>query len=78
MSVNHNLLGKGIKQLSVLLLLLILSPISLNMAFKALKKTEISDLVAYSILAFSILLIICTIIFAFKTFKTLLDGLFNK
>jgi len=78
MGVNHNLLSKAIKQLSVLLLLLILSPISLNMAFKAFKRTEISDLIAYSILAFSILLIICTLILAFKTFKTLLDGLFNK
>jgi len=78
MGVNHNLLGKGIKQLSVLLLLLILSPISLNMAFKALKRTEISDLIAYSILAFSILLTIGTLVLAFKTIRTLLDGLFNK
>ena len=78
MSVNTDLFSKGIKQLLVLILLLIISPITLNIAFKALNKMEDSMWVAYLILAVAILLSITTIVLAFKTFKTFLDGLFNK
>jgi hypothetical protein len=78
MSVNQDLIGKGIKQLLVLILLLILSPITLNIAFKALKKLDESMWIAYGILAIAILLVISTIVLAFKTFKTFLDALFNK
>ena len=78
MSVNTDLFSKGIKQLLVLILLLIISPISLNIAFKALNKMEDSMWIAYLILAIAILLSITTIVLAFKTFKTFLDGLFNK
>ena len=38
MSTDVNLLGKGLRQLGILIFLLILSPISLTMGFKALKK----------------------------------------
>ena len=78
MSVNTDTFGKGVKQLLVLILLLIISPITLNIAFKALNKMEDSIWVAYLILAIAIILSITTIILAFKTFKTFLDGLFGK
>ena len=78
MSVNTDTLGKGIKKLLVLILLLIISPITLNIAFKALNKMEDAMWIAYLILAIAIILSITTIILAFKTFKTFLDALFNK
>ncbi|MDG1040774.1 MAG: DUF6095 family protein [Polaribacter sp.] len=78
MSVNSDKLGKGFKQLLVLILLLIASPITLNIAFKALNKMDETIWIAYLILAIAILLTITTIILAFKTFKTFLDGLFGK
>ncbi len=78
MAINTDLLGKGIKQLLVLILLLIISPITLNIGFKALNKMEDSIWIAYLILAIAIVLSITTFILAFKTIKTFLDGLFNK
>ncbi len=78
MSINTDLFSKGIKQLLLLILLLIVSPISLNIAFKALNKMEDTMWLAYLILAIAIIVSIFTIILAFKTFKTFLDGLFNK
>jgi len=78
MSINTDLISKGFKQLLVLILLLIVSPITLNIAFKAINKMEVSMLLAYLILAIAILLSIITIVLAFKTVKTFLDGLFNK
>jgi uncharacterized BrkB/YihY/UPF0761 family membrane protein len=79
MSVNTDKLNKGIKQLLVLILLLIVSPITLSIAFKALNKMEDSMMwLAYLILAIAILLSIITVVLAFKTIKTFLDGLFNN
>tara|TARA_R110001583_G_scaffold194623_2_gene365989 strand:+ start:246 stop:482 length:237 start_codon:yes stop_codon:yes gene_type:complete len=78
MSINPNLISKGVKQLLVLTLLLIISPITLNIAFKALNKMEDSMWIAYLILALAIILSITTIVLAFKTIKTFLDGLFNN
>ena len=80
MSTNVNLLGKGLKQLGVLVLLFILSPITLTMGFKSLKKfTEAPKIyAAYGIIILGGLCIIFTIIFAFKTFKTLLNALFDN
>ena len=79
MSTDVNLLGKALKQLGVLVLLFILSPISLTIAFKALNRfTEYPKyFFAYAILLVSLLLIIFTIIFAFKTFKILLKAIFD-
>ena len=77
MSINQELLGKGIKKLLLLIFLLIVSPITLNIAFKALNKME-GSIIAYAILALAIVLVILTLILAFKTFKTFLDALFNK
>ena len=80
MSTNVNLLGKGLKQLGLLIFLFILSPICLTMGFKALKKfTESPEkFIAYGILFIGFSLIIFTILFAFKTFKTLLSAFFNN
>ena len=79
MSVNTNLLSKALKRLGILVFLFILSPISLNIGFKALNKfTEESIWIAYLIIGFSSILIILTLIFAYKTFKILLNALFNS
>jgi hypothetical protein len=78
MSTNIKILAKGLKQLGFLVFLFILSPITLTIGFKALKKfTETPKIyAAYGIVLVAGLLIIFTIIFAFKTFKTLLNALF--
>jgi hypothetical protein len=78
MSVNRELAAKGFRQLLIVLFLVILSPITLNIAFKAIKKTEGSLLIPYTILFVSIVLIIITLVLAFRAFKILLDALFNK
>ena len=80
MSTNINLLGKGLKYLALLLLLFIASPISLTVGFKALKKFENTpkEMLSYLILGAAAVLIIFTIFFAFKTFKILLNAIFNK
>ncbi len=79
MSTNLNVLGKGLKQLGILVLLFIISPLVLTMAFKALKKfTESPQIfIAYLLLVVGCALIIFTIYFAFKTFRTLLNSLFQ-
>ena len=79
MDINNDLLEKGFKRLLVVLLLLIISPISLNIGFKALSKyPDESIWIAYVILGFGMLLTIVTIIFGIKTFKIILDALFNS
>jgi hypothetical protein len=78
MSINQDLLGKGVKMLLLLILLLIVSPITLNIAFKALNKMDDSMFIAYGILGLAIVLVVLTLILAFKTFKTFLDALFDK
>ena len=80
MSTNINLLGKGLKYLAILLLLFIASPISLTVGFKAFKKFENTpkEMLSYLILGAAAVLIIFTIFFAFKTFKILLNAIFNK
>jgi hypothetical protein len=80
MSTNINLLGKGLKHLAILLLLFIASPILLTVGFKALKKLENTpkEMLSYLILGAAAVLIIFTIFFAFKTFKILLNAIFNN
>ena len=80
MATNFNLLGKGLRNLGLLVLLFILSPISLTMSFKAFNKfTESPKIfIAYGLFFVSILLILFTIYFAFKTFKLLLNALFDS
>ena len=79
MSINVNLLGKGLKYLGILIFLFIISPIALTIGFKALKKFENTpkEFLSYIILFTAGIITIYTIYFAFKTFKILLKALFN-
>lgn len=79
MSTNVKTLGKGLKQLALLLFLFILSPIILNIGYKAIAKPEeIKPILAYGILVLGALLILFSIYFAFKTFSSLLNALFDS
>jgi hypothetical protein len=79
MSTNLNLLTKGLKYLGILIFLFIASPILLTIGYKALTKFENTpkEYLSYVILFTAGILMIFTIYFAFKTFKTLLKALFN-
>lgn len=79
MSTNMNILSKGLKQLAFLLFLFILAPIVLNIGYKAIAKPdEIKPIFAYAIITIGSILIIFSIYFAFKTFNTLLNALFDS
>ena len=71
---------KPFKRFLILISLFIISPIVLNIAFKALKiyKKSPENIIAYVLLLFGICLIIYTVYFGFKTFKILLDTIFRK
>ena len=71
---------KGMKQLLILLGLLIFSPIVLSLGFKAQRVYTESpqNIIAYILLGLGIVLILFTVYFGFKTFKTFLDTLFKK
>lgn len=79
MAINQDLAANGLQKLLILLGLLIASPLLLTFSFKALKLYKEGTLYYISILGviLSSLLIIFTLFFAFKTFKTLLDALFS-
>lgn len=79
MSTNLNLLAKGLKYLGILIFLFIASPIVLTIGYKALTKFENTpkEYLSYIILFTAGILMIFTIYFAFKTFKMLLNALFN-
>ncbi|MDO6674650.1 DUF6095 family protein [Tenacibaculum sp. 1B UA] len=70
----------GIKKLLVFLGLLIISPLILSIAFKALRafKEAPKVFIAYGLLVVGVLLILFTVYYGFKTFKTILDHLFSK
>jgi len=80
MGTNFNILGKGLKQLGLLVFLLIASPILLSMAFKAIRIFKDGIQYAFSIafLVVSGLLILFTIFYAFRTFRTILSSLFQE
>lgn len=79
MSTNKKLLSKGLKQATVLLALLIATPIIITIAFKALQKSTSEDLLnAYLLVGLASLLTVMTMVLAFKTIRTLLDALFNS
>lgn len=71
---------KVVKKFLILLGLLILSPITLNLGFKAIRVfTESPKIyIAYFLLALGISLILFTVFFGFKTIKAFLDNLFQK
>ena len=79
MAINQDLAANRLQKLLILLGLLIASPLLLTLSFKALKLYKEGPLFYISILGviLSSLLIIFTLFFAFKTFKTLLDALFS-
>ena len=80
MGTNFNLLRKGLKQLGFLLFLLITSPLLLSVAFKALSlyKEGTERIFSWIFLGISALLMLFTIFFAFKTFRTILNSLFHE
>ena len=79
MATNKTLLAKGIRNLGFLVLLFILSPIALTISYKALDTfTEANLYWAYAFIGLSGVLIIFTLVFAFKTFQILLNALFDS
>lgn len=80
MSTNLNLLGKGLKNLSILIFLFIASPITLTMGYKALDKFKDTpkEYLSYLIIGGAAILVIFTIYFAFKTIQILLKAIFNN
>ncbi len=81
MKLNFNDFNKIIKRLCLLIFLLVLSPITLNIAFKAinLHKNNYPDkYFAYALLFIAALLLVYTIYFAIKYFKDLLKVLFDN
>ncbi|CAM1344674.1 DUF6095 family protein [Tenacibaculum amylolyticum] len=71
---------KTVKKFLILLLLLIVSPLILSLAFKAQRiyTTYPETIIFYILLALGILLILYTVYFGFKTFQSFLNILFNK
>lgn len=80
MATNNKLLEKGLKYLGVLVLLFIISPISLSFSYKALSiyKEGYQYMIALTFLILSCLLIIFTVFFAFRTFKIILNAIFDS
>ncbi|MGY5353972.1 DUF6095 family protein [Wenyingzhuangia sp. IMCC45467] len=72
MSSNKNYLKKGINIMAAVLPLLVLSPVVVNIGFKALQKDGI-----YSFLVIGIFLAIFTIILFVLGIRALLSHLFN-
>ena len=80
MGTNFNILGKGLKQLGILLLLLIASPILLSFGFKALSLYEegTERIISWVVVVIAGILMLFTIFYAFRTFRTILSSLFHE
>ena len=80
MGTNFDILKRGLKQLGFLVFLLIVSPLAMSFAFKALKiYTEgLQYWVSIGFLVLASLLTLFTIVFAFRTFRTILNALFHE
>lgn len=78
--MNSPLLGKGFKYLGITLLLFIVAPILLTMAYKAIQvyPSGFKYILALVFLVFCIGLLLYAVYFGFKTFKILLDAIFDK
>ncbi len=80
MSTDVNLLGKSLIRLAILILLFIISPISLTIAFKAIKRYP--DGLAHGLSTLSLILagilLVFTIYFTLKTFLKISEAIFNK
>lgn len=79
MATNYNLLKTGLKQTAIVLLLFIVSPILLTMAFKAIKiyTSGWQIYVSYAFLVVSAGLMIFAVLLAFKTIRTYLSAFFD-
>lgn len=77
---NFKILATGLKKLGILLFLFITSPLLLTLGFKALTKFKDTDQfwIAVVLLSLAGVFILFSMFFAFKTFKTLLDGFFKE
>ena len=80
MATNFGILKKGLKQLGILLFLLIASPILLSLAFKAitLYKEGAQHIISWVFLVIAGILMLFTILYAFRTFRTILSSLFHE
>ncbi|WP_432208142.1 DUF6095 family protein [Asprobacillus argus] len=80
MATNKRQLEKGLKYLGFLVLLFIASPIALSLSYKALSIYNEGQqyAIAMFFLILSCLLVIFTVFFAFKTFKTILNAIFDS
>ncbi|WP_088324896.1 DUF6095 family protein [Polaribacter tangerinus] len=79
MSTNYKLLGKGLRNLGILIFLLAATPLCINVSFKAMKeyKNSSNEYISYIFVIVSIILLIFTFYFAFKTIRMLLKAIFN-
>lgn len=77
---NTKILQSGLKYLGILLFLLIASPLLLTLGFKALKlyNQTPQKWVSFLIIGFAAVMILFTILFAFKTFRILMDAFFKE
>jgi arginine exporter protein ArgO len=80
MSIDINLLRKGLIRLAILVLLFIATPIITTMGFKGINKfTETPKIyMAYFLVILGFLGIIFTIYFAFKAFSILRKAFFDE
>jgi glucan phosphoethanolaminetransferase (alkaline phosphatase superfamily) len=80
MATNMKLLEKGLRHLGFLILLFIVSPIALSFSYKALSiyKEGGKHIMAIVFLVISCILILFTVFFAFKTFKIILNAIFDS
>lgn len=80
MGTDFNILGKGLKQLGILLLLLIVSPVLLSIGFKALAIYKEGPQLIFSwvLVVVASILMLFTILYAFRTFRTILSSLFHE
>ena len=80
MATDFKILGKGLKQLGILLLLLIISPILLSVGFKALATYKEGPQLIFSwvLVVIAGILMLFTMLYAFRTFRTILSSLFHE
>lgn len=80
MATNKRLLEKGLKYLGILILLFIASPVALSLSYKALSLYEEGSqyTIAMIFLILSCLLSVFTVYFAFRTFKIILNAIFDS
>lgn len=80
MSININLVRKGLIRLAILIILFIVTPIITTMGFKGIEKFSETPKIymAYFLIFLGFSGIIFTIYFAFKAFSILRKAFFNE